>query len=552
MERMHIIRAPLGAALMTGLALCVSGPVAAQQNGASEGYDNLLALFEDWRAFETPDMTGGAPDYSDDAITEKETGLETYRARLEAIDPSGWPTPQQVDYQIVRAEMNGLDFNIRVLQPWSRDPAYYKSVWTYESDTPAHEGPTHHAVTELWTYEFPLSEAEEARLISDLSVIPPLNEQAKENLDGNARDLWIAGIFTMEEQAEVLDGLAGRTEDSSAELQAAVDNALTSTRDFVDWLKAEADSKTGPSGVGKENYTWYLQNVHLIPMTWEDEVMLMKRELKRAITSLKLEEHRNRDLPPLEPVSSAEEYEALAVDRVRKYMAFMEEHDIVHVKDYMEPALMEKIGVYAPPETRNFFAQATHREPMTLWTHFYHWWDLARIKQHPTESPVRRGALLYNIFDSRAEGVSTAVEEMFMHAGLYDDNPRAREIVWIMQAARAARGLASLYAQANEFTMQEASDFHVKWTPRNWMRRDLDLLGSEQQLYLRQPGYGTSYVTGKHLFEELVADYAMQAEEDFELADFLEDMDERGVIPVSLLRWEMIGEGDQIEELTAD
>ena len=117
MERMHIIRAPLGAALMTGLALCVSGPVAAQQNGASEGYDNLLALFEDWRAFETPDMTGGAPDYSDDAITEKETGLETYRARLEAIDPSGWPTPQQVDYQIVRAEMNGLDFNIRVLQP---------------------------------------------------------------------------------------------------------------------------------------------------------------------------------------------------------------------------------------------------------------------------------------------------------------------------------------------------------------------------------------------------------------------------------------------------
>ena len=100
--------------------------------------------------------------------------------------------------------------------------------------------------------------------------------------------------------------------------------------------------------------------------------------------------------------------------------------------------------------------------------------------------------------------------------------------------------------------MQEASDFHVKWTPRNWMRRDLDLLGSEQQLYLRQPGYGTSYVTGKHLFEELVADYAMQAEEDFELADFLEDMDERGVIPVSLLRWEMIGEGDQIEELTAD
>jgi len=28
-----------------------------------------------------------------------------------------------------------------------------------------------------------------------------------------------------------------------------------------------------------------------------------------------------------------------------------------------------------------------------------------------------------------------------MHAGLYDDTPRSREIVWIMLAQRAARGL---------------------------------------------------------------------------------------------------------------
>ena len=50
--------------------------------------------------------------------------------------------------------MHGLDFNIRILQPWARDPAFYKSIWTGQSDTPAHEGPTHHAVVELWTYSF--------------------------------------------------------------------------------------------------------------------------------------------------------------------------------------------------------------------------------------------------------------------------------------------------------------------------------------------------------------------------------------------------------------
>ena len=50
--------------------------------------------------------------------------------------------------------------------------------------------------------------------------------------------------------------------------------------------------------------------------------------------------------------------------------------------------------------------------------------------------------------------MATAMEELILHAGYYDDNPRAREIVWIMLAQRCARGLASLYAQANEFDIK--------------------------------------------------------------------------------------------------
>jgi len=42
------------------------------------------------------------------------------------------------------------------------------------------------------------------------------------------------------------------------------------------------------------------------------------------------------------------------------------------------------------------------------------------------------------------------------------------------------------------------------------MRPDLDLLGFEQQLYLRQPGYGTSYVTGKFLIEDLIRERSHQ------------------------------------------
>ena len=60
--------------------------------------------------------------------------------------------------------------------------------------------------------------------------------------------------------------------------------------------KKQAPSKTGPSGVGRENYTWYLRHVHLVPLSWEDEVRLLKRELDRAHASLRREEDEIRGL----------------------------------------------------------------------------------------------------------------------------------------------------------------------------------------------------------------------------------------------------------------
>jgi hypothetical protein len=452
---------------------------------------------------------------------------------------------QQVDWHIVRAEMNGFDFNHRVLQPWVRDPAFYQSTFQSQSDVPAHEGPTHHAVTELWTYDFPLSAAEEQRLTADLQVIAPLMEQAQDNLTGNARDLWIAGIRNIESQRAALSELAVTVGDrASAGLKSAIADAQAATARLIDWLNAEAPNKTGPSGIGKEHYTWYQQNVHLVPLTWQDEVRLLERELDRAWSSLALEEHRNRHLPPLEPASTPEEYDALADAAAQRIMAFLERREILTVKSYMEPALRAHMWEFVPESRRNFFEIVSHHDPTPLFTHFYHWFELARMEHEPHPSPIRRDALLYNIFDSRNEGTATGVEEMFMHAGLYDDHPRSRELVWIMLAQRAARGLGSLYAHANEMTMAEAGAVHSEWTPRGWMKTEKELLIFEQQLYLRQPGYGTSYVTGKYLLERALADYgrATQArEEPVRLRDFFDRLNAIGNIPMALGHWQLTG-----------
>lgn len=532
-----------------------SASMQAQQNPAPPaGYQELVQLFSDWREFEDPPLLNGAPDYTPERFAKDHQIFQGLEKRLNKIKIGDWPTACQVDWHIVRAEMNGYDFNYRVLKPWVRDPAYYQTVWMDQSDVPAHEGPTNHATLEFWTYQFPTSSDEENRLSKDLKVIPPLLKQARENLTGNARDLWIAGIENIKGQTRDLDRIAENIMSSNPqpELTAALKDAQKATVDFTGWLEKQAPDKTGPSGIGKENYTWYQQNVHLLPLTWEEEVQLLQRELDRAWSSLKLEEHRNRDLPPMKAANTPEEFARLTENGVQRFMNFLKEKEIMPIKPNMEPALREHMGEFVPEDKRNFFLIGMHYDPVPLYCHFIHWFDLAQIRDEPHESPIRRGPLLYNIFDSKNEGIATGVEEMFMHAGLYENSPRSREIVWIMIAQRAARGLGSLYAHANEMTMAEAGQVHVKWTPRGWMKREPHLLQFEQHLYLRQPGYGTCYITGKYLIERLLTEWSEQLEEKgkpFVMKDFFQIFNDAGNIPVELVRWEMTGNNDGLKTL---
>jgi hypothetical protein len=506
-------------------------------------YNELVELFKEWRSFETPPLFNGAPDYRKETFEKRLPEFKKLQSKLLTIDTTGWSIAQQVDWRIVWAEMNGYDFNYRILKPWERDPAFYKSLWTERSDVPAHEGPTHHGVLELWQYSFPLDESNKEKFLQELKAIPSLNQQATINLIGNAKELWAAGIPSIQEQAIELQNLLqleGVAEDQ--ELVKWIYEATKSSNELVTWLEKMAPSKTGESGIGKENYTWYLQNVHLVPLTWEDEVMILKRELARAWTSLKLEEHRNRDLLELKDADSPEAFDQMAEAGIESLLKFLDEKEIVTVKDYFEPALRAHKGSFIPKEKRNFFTIGMHYDPRPLYSHFYHWFELARMDNEPNASEIRREPLLYNIWDSRNEGTATAVEEIFMDAGLYEDSPRAREIVYIMIAQRAARGLGSLYAQANEMTMVEAGSIHSNYTPRGWMKTEKELLLFEQHLYMRQPGYGSSYITGKYLLESAMADYAkMMEDQGKELKDFFDQLNSIGSIPVSLSHWEMTG-----------
>ncbi len=516
---------------------------------SSNDYQDLVKLFEEWREFQKPEIIDGVPDYTAAVMKKQRLGLREFQDRLAAINTSSWPVSQQVDYHIVRAEMNGLDFDHRVLRPWSRNPCFYSVYYRSPSDVPALEGPWRYGTLCLWKYTFPLSDEALDDFRMHLRAIPSVLEQAKSNLTEEAKDLWFLGIRLKKRESIFLDNLAQRLSADHPDLVPDIKQAKESVDEFREWLEEKQKGMTAPSGIGVENYNWYMKNVHLNPYTWEEQLVILQRELDRAFACLKLEENRNRHLPQLKPPNSREEYQQRFDEAVNYFMKFLRDEEIMTVPEYLKDTLQRNVGFIPPDGLRDFFTQVDYHDSLPMRCHGTHWFDLARMKHEPHSSPIRSVPLLYNIWDSRAEGLATGMEEMMMHAGLLDERPRARELVYILVACRAARAMGDLKMHSREFTLEEAVDFAVKWTPRGWMPREGNTVWVDEELYLQQPGYGTSYIVSKVHLEKLIEDCAQQQGEEFNLKRFFDRFHASGMIPLSLIRWEMTGLEDEMKEL---
>lgn len=494
---------------------------------ANPGHARLVSLFSEWRAFNHPTIVKGRPDYSAATMAAKATALRGFKQRLSAVDTSGWNAADKGDYRLVEAEMNGLDFFLRVLRPWARDPSFYQTVFSEMSDVPAHEGPSAEPNIDLHDFRYPLSRADDRRLTELLIAVPALLADAKVNLAGSqAHDLWAYGDRAFRDQAQVLADLEAGTlmlndlggkrraslDGTSPALRTAVREARLASLAFADWVMAEAPRRVGPSGVGKANYDWYLKHVLLSPWTFDEQKLLLQRELDRSLASLRLEEVRNRAVPPIAEISDPAAYRRFAEQRTDKLYRLLVDAGFIADKPYYRAALAGQTGIYVAPGDRNFFTHVTALDPLPLLSHQTHWIELARLRHEPHARAIRAVPPLFNIFADRSEGFATAMEEVVMQAGLYDDVPHGRELVWIMLANRAARGLASLRVQANEIGLDEAGRFHATWTPRGWSDASSKLVGFEQLLYLRQPGYGPSYIIGKLQLDHLLAEASHRAE----------------------------------------
>ena len=312
---------------------------------------------------------------------------------------------------------------------------------------------------------------------------------------------------------------------------------MSAVEDYHAWLVANRSRLNHPSAVGIDNYNWFIRNVRLMPYSAEGLRVLGDTELSRARTFLKIEQMKNRNLPELQPAKTEQEYYARVRDAEKLIRSFIEQNHLLTIPDYIGPQKTDAFWIERPGGKRHFWEQIQYRDPLVDHIHASipgHRFDFA-IHEHDTR-PIRS-----TYTDSgRIEGWGFYCEEMMLQAGLLKDRPRARELFYIAQLARAARIPAELNIQEGKFSLNDAVAFMVKTVPF----MDPNLARYDLEIYFRQPGYGMNYIAGKQQIEELLSQRAQQLGDKFNLGTFHDQFLAAGMIPVTLTRWEMVGLDD--------
>ena len=249
------------ALLASLLAVACGAPAddAVTSGNAGGSYDDLVVLFEEFRVFHEPVVTDGVPDYTAAAMQRQYGELGEYQRRLAAFDIGEWPISQQVDYHLVRAEMNGLEFYHRVMKPWSTSPDFY---WGSPSSkgSPFYGFSSSKVEPGFWFWlsarpDLPLRQDEIEAYRVRLRALPQILAQGKANIDlaEAKRDMALLGIRSMEREGMLLGELVPRLREHHPELVVHAEQALTAVQGLprLDQRQPRPDDRTDRCGQGE-------------------------------------------------------------------------------------------------------------------------------------------------------------------------------------------------------------------------------------------------------------------------------------------------------------
>jgi Bacterial protein of unknown function (DUF885) len=529
--------------------------------------DKLANDFWTWRAKYSPftgddvnrmERPGGMRDWSRPSIDQRRKNLAAFEGRWKKINPAQWPIPKQVDCKLIGSAMSRVHWELDINPRWKRDPNFYIEQ-------------TLTALAEALTVPAPYDEARSREILMRIENIPSILQQGSENLDNPPAPF--ATVATQNLQGirdrlhKMTRALVGATTIKQQELNDATDHAADALEKFQQQLKEKLPELPPQTALGRDAYVWFLRNVALMPFSPEELLAMGQQEWNRAVAFEAFEKNRNKNVPPLKIAGNIDSWVRDAAEKEMSIRKFLQERGILTVPDWMQhytlqstPEYLRALGstetddftspsrlkenciryVPEPSDKLGYFWRATAMDSRPITVHEGipgHYFQLCLSWKH--EDPIRR-----HYYDSGAnEGIGFYAEEMMLHAGLFNDNPHTREIIYNFMRLRALRVEVDVKLALGEFTLEQAAKYLQEKVPM-----DFQTARQEAISFSTSPGQAISYQIGKLQIIRFLADTRIQQGDKFDLRAFHDFVWKNGNVPIALQRWEYLGEKQAVHQ----
>ena len=546
-----------------GIVVLVLSCVAlvARAEAQPDSLEKLADDFWTWRAKYAPftaddvnriERPGGTRDWSRPSVDQRKKDLAAFETRWKKLDPAQWPIPKQVDYKLIGSVLSRVRWELEVNPRWKRDPNFYIEQ-------------TLTALAEALTVPAPYDEARSREILTRIQNIPSILQQALENLETPPAPFATVAVQNLDEIRDHLRTMASALAKSTTlkpeELNAAIDPAANALEKFQQQLKGKLPKLPQQTALGRDAYVWFLQKVALMPFTPEELLAMGRQEWNRAVAFEAYEKNRNRDVPPLKMATDINTWIKDAAGKELQIRRFLDERGILTVPNWVQhytlrqtPEYLRALGftedddftspsrlnenciryVPEPSEKLGYFWRATAMDPRPITVHEGipgHYFQLSLSWKN--ENPIRR-----HYYDSGAnEGIGFYAEEMMLQAGLFDDSPHTREIIYNFMRLRALRVEVDVKLALGEFTLEQAAKYLQQKVPM-----DEQTARQEAIAFSTSPGGAMTYQIGKLQILKFLADARLQQGDNFNLRAFHDFVWKNGNVPIALQEWELLGQ----------
>ena len=530
--------------------------------------EQFAGEFWSWRARYQPfsaddiprlEYPAGERDWSARSIENQRKQLDEFEAQWKKLDRSGWTASEKVDDRLMGSALARVRWELDLNRRWERDPTFYLDQ-------------TLTALLESLVEPPPFDAARSREIVARMQDMPKILNDGEANLHAvrpfaqlaiNSLQQIRPELLEVErEVAPMLQRGALQPGNVSTEFQAATEKSIVALEAYRAWLQEHLPKMPENAAVGRKNYEFFLSHVALIPYTPEQLLAISRQEWERAVVFEQLEKQRNQGLPELKIAANIDEQIRTSERDELAIRSFLQEKglltvspDIGHYTIRLIPGYLSALSGFGetddflhatgvrwasePSPTLGYFWLATAKDPRPDMVHEGvpgHYFQMAWSRMN--DDPIRR-----HYYDSGPnEGLGFYVEEMMLQAGLFDDSPRSREIIYNFMRLRALRVEVDVKLALGLFTIGQAAEYLAHYVPMDQKTAEEEAAG-----FATGPGQAISYQIGKIQIMRFLADARLKQGDAFSLRAFDDYLWQNGNVPIVLLRWEYLGLDDDLQ-----